>query len=155
MQQTSDPHDTSTSTAKNPYSPPPCASVGMVPAAEPRPLTFGAKAFSISLWLLGGGLPVAVAVAFYDVESITMSGPGLAVLAALLAMVSVTQKSLGGVVCGLSLIAFCVGVFAWIYFNHWSPRQAQQPVSWACLVFATIYLTALVAVWQHRRKRPV
>jgi len=88
---------------------------------------------------------VGVGLSIHEVETIVGSGPALAIIGILLAIVSGKRRF--ALPCGLGISApvFCVAVFLTIYLRHWSPSDARIPVP----VMGGLYLlvSGIISVW--------
>ncbi|MCO8124374.1 hypothetical protein NHH03_21725 [Stieleria sp. TO1_6] len=111
-------------------------------------------------WAIGGaatillGCAVAAGFAIYDIESIVVSGGILSVLALLLLAIARPLRLRGLMPIALAMLTIALGCFATIYFNSWSPTQAQTPIGTATVVCAVLMQTGWLSIakvrWSHR-----
>ena len=86
--------------------------------------------------------PVGASYAYWDIETIMVSGPILSILAlvTLVCYASTRRRSTISQWHGWQfpcvMIAFVMGVFLVIFLNEWSPSDAQKPISNACAIYA-------------------
>ncbi|WP_182864872.1 hypothetical protein [Stieleria mannarensis] len=91
------------------------------------------------------GSPIASAAAMYDVESIVISGPVLALIAIVLAIFAGRPDLRALWMISGAMIAMAIGCFLTIFLMEWSPAEAQIPIGRATIVFAL----AIQAGWLH------
>jgi hypothetical protein len=106
-------------------------------------------------WMAWAACAVAEAlIAFYDVESVIVTGPVIALLGLTTVILGFAGRYMALACLGLANILVCILFFLLVVILEWGPRDAQHPFA----VMGAIYTAATlpVAVWVTRRvPRPV
>ena len=108
------------------------------------------------LALLGGILAtdiVGSAAAVWEVQTILASGPILLSLGVIHLIVTRGGRGPGLAWIGLASVVYPLFCFAVINLFGWGPKEAQQPISWMCVVFTvSVILGVLVTIRRSRRR---
>jgi len=109
--------------------------------------TKGLRVLRICIGLQCTTIVLGVSAAFYDIESIVVTGPVLFLIGIFLALCNRQHEHLTSLAFGLSGPAISIICLALINLLNWSPTDAQHPVSIIAAVYTTIALPTGLFLW--------
>jgi hypothetical protein len=138
----------------NPYAPPTTAPV----LRELESLHRRSDWLNGLLLLHGLVILVAIAAQAFDIESILVSGPILALVGFVIALFAFRQRDIAATQLGVSAIAFALLIVILINYYHmilinyfeWGPRSAEGPVRILSCIYAIFAFPA--AMWLFYRR---
>jgi hypothetical protein len=119
-----------------------------VAQGSPLPLTAGSLAVSLLIFQILG-VPIAVAIATIEIESIVGTGPIFSLTGVAAAVVAWRYARWPRLLFGFSAPAISVICFLAIFLQHWSPGDAARPISvWLILYELLLLPVGLLGLYQ-------
>lgn len=107
-------------------------------------------------WLYLSSIVISVTAAAIDVESIVFSGPTCIVLGLIVAAFGIRRRSFTLSLLGISTLPISLAIFLLIFFNDWSPAEAQRPITLILFAYElAVAPISIFAMFRGRRYTPI